>query len=181
MVGDDEETIMEEMKLICDLRKVAMEEEVPEEEVLQTKIVSQREVSKEWEKWKMPAEDEIQALLNEKEAMRSINKQQLEEMIRVAEERGPSKLVFTKKPGKNGGKRKIRWVICGNYESRSDQESNFSSGADSTAFCVMLVMCPTPKIITRSFVDNAVKRFKHLATCQASGNVPTILQCHNIF
>ena len=47
MVGDDEETIMEEMKLICDLRKVAMEEEVPEEEVLQTKIVSQREVSKE--------------------------------------------------------------------------------------------------------------------------------------
>ena len=38
---------MEEMKLICDLRKAAMEEEVPEEEVLQAKIVSQREVSKE--------------------------------------------------------------------------------------------------------------------------------------
>ena len=35
----------------------------------------------------------------------------------------------------------MRWVICGNYESRSDQESNFSSGADSTAFRVMLVMC----------------------------------------
>ena len=33
---------------------------------------------------------------------------------------------------------------------------------------------PTPKIITRSFVDNVVKRFKHLATCQASCNVPTI-------
>ena len=72
MVGDDEETIMEEMKLICDLRKVAMEEEVPEEEVLQTKIVSQREVSKEWEKWKMPAEDEIQALLNEKSPSHAI-------------------------------------------------------------------------------------------------------------
>ena len=40
---------------------------------------------------------------------------------------------------------------------------------------------PTPKIITRSFVDNVVKRFKHLATCQASCNVPTILQRHNIF
>jgi len=89
---------MEEMKLICDLRKVAMEEEVPEEEVLQTKIVSQREVSKEWEKWKMPAEDEIQALLNEKEAMRSINKQQLEEMIRAAEE-GGVKRVFAFKAG----------------------------------------------------------------------------------
>ena len=33
---------------------------------------------------------------------------------------------------------------------------------------------PTPKIITRSFVDNVVKRFNHLATCQASCNVPTI-------
>ena len=40
---------MEERKLICDLRKIAMEEEVPQEEGLQTKIVSQREVSKEWE------------------------------------------------------------------------------------------------------------------------------------
>ena len=34
---------------------------------------------------------------------------------------------------------------------------------------------PTPKIITRSFVDNVVTRFNHLATCQASCNVPTIL------
>ena len=33
---------------------------------------------------------------------------------------------------------------------------------------------PTLQIITRSFVDNVVKRFKHLATCQASCNVPTI-------
>ena len=38
-----------------------------------------------------------------------------------------------------------------------------------------------PNIITRSFVDNVVKRFNHLATCQASCNVPTILQRHNIF
>ena len=40
---------------------------------------------------------------------------------------------------------------------------------------------PTPKIITRSFVDNNVKRFNHLSTCQASCNVPTFLQRHNIF
>ena len=39
----------------------------------------------------------------------------------------------------------------------------------------------TPKIITRSIVDHVVKRFKHLATCQASCNVPTFLQPHNIF
>ena len=40
---------------------------------------------------------------------------------------------------------------------------------------------PTPKIITRSIVDNVVKRFKHLSMCQASCNVPTSLQPHNIF
>ena len=37
----------------------------------------------------------------------------------------------------------------------------------------------TPKIITRSFVDNVVKRFKHLATCKASRNLLTILQPHS--
>ena len=95
----------------------------------------------------VPAEEEIRALLQEKEAMRGINKQQLEEMIRAAEARGvkveflPSTLVFTKKPRKSGGKRKMGWVICGNCESRSDQESNFSSDADSTAFRIMLVVC----------------------------------------
>ena len=87
MVGDDEETVMEGMKLICDLRKIALEEEVPGEEVLQTKILSQREVSKEWETWKVPAEDEIQALLNEKEAMRSINKRQLRRWFELQKEK----------------------------------------------------------------------------------------------
>ena len=36
---------------------------------------------------------------------------------------------------------------------------------------------PTPKIITRSFVDNVVKRFKHLATCQLSCNLTTSSKC----
>ena len=35
----------------------------------------------------------------------------------------------------------------------------------------------TPKIITRSFVDNVVKRAKHLATCQLSCNVRTASKC----
>ena len=40
---------------------------------------------------------------------------------------------------------------------------------------------PTSKIVTQKFVDHVVKRFKHLATCQASCNLPTILRRHNIF
>ena len=30
----------------------------------------------------------------------------------------PSKVVFTKKPGPGGGKPKVRWVVCGNFEEK---------------------------------------------------------------
>ena len=45
----------------------------------------------------------------------------------------PSKLVFTVKARPNGGRKKTRWVICGNYEAKKESEQNFSSGADSAA------------------------------------------------
>ena len=51
----------------------------------------------------------------------------------------PSKLVCTKKPGKKGGKNKIRWVICGNFEQKKENEDTFSSGADASAFRLLLV------------------------------------------
>ena len=62
---------------------------------------------------------------------------------REAEEDGrtieviPSKVVFTRKPGPRGGKPKVRWVVCGNFETKKPEEDNFSSGADATAFRVM--------------------------------------------
>ena len=46
----------------------------------------------------------------------------------------PSKVVYTKKPGLKGRKRKVRWVVCGNFESKSAEEETYSSGADATAF-----------------------------------------------
>ena len=51
----------------------------------------------------------------------------------------PSKLVCTKKPGKKGGKNKVRWVICGNFEQKKENEDTFSSGADASAFRLLLV------------------------------------------
>ena len=51
----------------------------------------------------------------------------------------PSKLVFTKKPGKKGGRPKVRWVICGNFEQVKDGESTYSSGADAAALTLLLV------------------------------------------
>ena len=67
-------------------------------------------------------------------------RKELEEIQKKAAQEGrtveiiPSKLVFTIKSGPNGGKRKTRWVICGNYESKKDSEKTFSSGADAAAF-----------------------------------------------
>ena len=33
----------------------------------------------------------------------------------------------------------MRWVVCGNYGSKREQEDTFSGGADATAFRVALV------------------------------------------
>ena len=143
MIGDDVELAKEEFQVLTRLKKM-IEKPWEEEEVLQTKIVSPYEVQKNWQAWKGAAEDEIRSLLEEKEALEEITKDQLEAMRRKAEESGktleviPSKVVFTRKPGPQGGKPKVRWVVCGNFEAKKLEEDNFSSGADSTAFRVMI-------------------------------------------
>ena len=108
-----------------------------EEEILQTKIISPKEVAREWLKWKPSAEDEVNSLLVEKNAMVPLTADQVRDFIDQAKKRGleveliPSKLVFAKKPGKKGGKRKVRWVICGNFETKQPDESNYSGGRHS--------------------------------------------------
>ena len=62
-------------------------------------------------------------------------------MKKKAEEEGkkleiiPSKLVFTVKPSPDHkeGKKKTRWVVCGNYEEKKEGEENYSGGADATS------------------------------------------------
>ncbi|CAL1142931.1 unnamed protein product [Cladocopium goreaui] len=83
MVEDDEETAMDEMAVIGRLRK-AVESMEDSEEILQTKIISPKEVWEHWEEWE------------------------------------------------------VRWVICGNYEEKRDDEQTYSAGADATAFRLML-------------------------------------------
>ena len=147
MLEDEEETLEAQVQVITSLRKMINSEENEEEEVLQTRVVSPKEVLKDWPKWKGAAENEVQSLLHEKEAFKSISKDQLETMIRQADAEGkkveflPSKLVWTKKAGKNGGKAKCRWVICGNFEQKKEGENNFSSGADASALRVAIVIC----------------------------------------
>ena len=111
----------------------------------QTKIMSLLEVSKDWDEWIPAVDAEITSLLEEKEAMEEVSGERHEELLKDAEKRGipveflPSKLVCTKKPGKRGGRNKIRWVICGNYEPVKEGENTFSSGADASALRLLIV------------------------------------------
>lgn len=141
MLEDDPELAVEEMRILRSMKRFAAPNE--EEEILQTRIVSPKEVAKNWSAWIDSVKDEVESLAQEKEALRQLSPDQVKRMVREAEEKGrkveyiPSKVIFTRKPGKSGGKKKTRWVVCGNYEERKEGEDTFSSGADSTSFRVL--------------------------------------------
>ena len=139
MVEDDPEIAVEELKWVAKTKRM-MEEPSEEDDILQTKVISTREVAKSWTSWLEAIDAEVQSLLEEKEALKKITRKELEEIQEKAAKEGrtveiiPAKLVFTIKVGPNGGQRKARSVICGNYESKKDSEQTFSSGADAAAF-----------------------------------------------
>ena len=142
--GDDVDLVGLEVPVLEKLKKASLVEGA-EEEILQTKIISQDEVKRDWHLWLESAEEEVNSLLYEKEAFKEMNKDQVEDLVRKSHNSGrkvefiPSKLVFTKKPAEKGFRRKVRWVVCGNFEAPSDHEQNYSGGADITALRIMLV------------------------------------------
>ena len=146
MIHDDPELISLELPLISQLKKMASHPQEEEEEVLQTKVISPREVASHWEDWIQPSKEEVRSMLEEKEALKPISKRELEDLIRHANSNGkkveliPSKLVFTRKPAPppKGFKHKVRWVACGNYEEKKEGEENYSSGADAAAFRLLV-------------------------------------------
>ena len=144
MVGDPIEAIEEEMKILVKLKKMAEEELTEEEEILQTKIVSPKEVAAQWQQWLPSVIQEVESLLYEKEAFSVISDEELERWKKEEREGGrklefiPSKAVFTRKPGPSGGKKKTRWVVCGNFEEVKPSEQTFSSGADSVALRILV-------------------------------------------
>ena len=62
---------MQELQIFAKLKQLAV---LPneEEEVLQTKIVSPREVAENWEDWLPAVRSEVESLLKEKEAFREV-------------------------------------------------------------------------------------------------------------
>eukprot|EP00435_Cladocopium_sp_Y103_P030730 s947_g7.t1 len=145
MVDDDPECVVDEMVVIGALRKMV---EVPKEheEVLQTKIISPQEVARQWEQWLQAIDAEVCSLVEEKEALRMLSSEEVEELKQQAKKRGqkieciPSKMVYTLKPapGVGGGRKKARLVACGNFEEKKKDESTYSSGADAAAFRIMI-------------------------------------------
>eukprot|EP00438_Fugacium_kawagutii_P030710 Skav213064 [mRNA] locus=scaffold364:594309:601403:- [translate_table: standard] len=146
MIEDDFELAAEEMKILGKLKRM-VEEPTEEEDVLQTKIVSSKEVEAHWKEWLPCIKEEVDSLLEEKQAFRKVTKAEVQEIVRKAAEEGkkvefiPSKSVYTKKPQGGGHKKKARWVICGNYESHRPTENNYSSGADAASFRLVVWTC----------------------------------------
>lgn len=142
MFEDDLEVAEEELKILRKLKRFTAPQE--EEEVLQTKIVSPKEVSANWSDWIDSVKSEVESLTEEKEALKPLTPEEVKRKVEEAEARGqkveyiPSKVIFTRKPGKQGGKKKTRWVVCKNYEEKKEGEDTFSSGVDATAFRVLI-------------------------------------------
>eukprot|EP00434_Breviolum_minutum_P044337 symbB.v1.2.039588.t1/scaffold6451.1/size17988/3 len=117
--------------------------EEPEEEILQTKIVSPAEVKQKIEKWRKAIEAEIDSLFNIKKALRLVEK---EELRRMMNDQGvaplPSEVIFTLKPDGNNpqGKRKCRIVACGNYAAPEEEANYFAAGADAASLRLVLAL-----------------------------------------
>ena len=85
---------------------------IEEEEILQIRIVSSKEVSDHWQQWLPAVKSEAESLLYEKQAFREIGPHELAQLKQKAEKAGkgveyiPSKLVFTRKPGPDGGQKR---------------------------------------------------------------------------
>ena len=71
--GDDFEQVKIEIPVWEKLKKAVLHHG-PEEEILQTKIIGQDEVRRDWKIWKEAAEDEVASLLEEKKAMVELGK-----------------------------------------------------------------------------------------------------------
>ncbi|CAJ1424780.1 unnamed protein product [Effrenium voratum] len=99
-------------------------------QVLQTRIVSLKEVEERKEEWKEPMLKEMMALAEEKEAVTRLSAKEAHELLEVDREVQvlPGKVVCTVKPG---GKKKCRIVVCGNFgESHQEGQCLYASGTD---------------------------------------------------
>ena len=76
MVEDDPDIAVEELKWVAKMKRM-MEEPSEEDEILQTKVISSREVARSWKSWLAAIDAEVQSLLEgKKEALKKITRKQ---------------------------------------------------------------------------------------------------------
>ena len=110
MLDDSPEMITEEIDILAKLKKMLDSQEKGEDdEVLQTKIISLLEVSKNWNDWLPAVDAEVTSLLEEKEAFEEVSGERLEELLKDAEKRGHTSGVSPIKVGLHKEARKKRW------------------------------------------------------------------------
>ena len=103
IINDDPDLAAEEVRILGRLRKMA---EVKEDgdEILQTKVISPKEVVRNWSEWIPSVRSEVESLTIEKAALKELSKDEVKALKKKAEKEGkkleiiPSKLVFTVKP-----------------------------------------------------------------------------------
>ena len=101
-------------------------------EVLQTTTVSLDEVRKNLQEWIPAMKNEYHSLTEETQAIIPVEEGQLD-MSQA--ELVPGKLVCTVKAGPNGGRKKVRGVVCGNLLNEANDPAPagvYASGADGT-------------------------------------------------
>ena len=143
LLEDEPQLAADVVQIVAKLRKMAMPTE-EEEQVFQTRIISPKEVNRRWSEWLESVDAEVQALTQEKQALKKLSEEKHEALKKQAIDEGrgkeylPSKKACTLKAGDKGGRKKTRWVVCGNYEEKNEGEEHFSGGADSTALRVLI-------------------------------------------
>ena len=144
---DDWDVAEATLNTVTKIRKMAEGIQTTGDEVLQTRIVGTKEVVRDWDLWIPSVNSEFNSLINDKLALQRLDKEQYKALKKRALEEGksieelPSKMVWVIMPDASApttGKRKSRWVICGNFEPEKEGQETYSGGADSTAFRVMV-------------------------------------------
>ena len=69
MVEDDPDIAVEELKWVAKMKRM-MEEPSEEDKILQTEVISTREVARSWKSWLEAIDAEVPSLLEEKEALK---------------------------------------------------------------------------------------------------------------
>ena len=116
-----------------------------EDQVLQTRMVAQSEIRKNFGDWKEAVNAELTSMFDVKKALRRLSKEEVEEVKkRGGVDTIPSKLVCTLKPdGMLGkGKKKVRLVVCGNHAPDNGEEASdlFAGGISAVSLRVALAL-----------------------------------------